>query len=117
MISVFPRRSLRLNSLVVQRSLVLVRPAGDLCVGGHVEGIEVENSLRRASVRSRAARALGKLGAKASVGKLNQLMRNDMISNVRDAACAALVKIGGPQAQRALRKLDLDPKTGKQHKE
>lgn len=53
-------------------------------------------------VRESAARSLGELGELAAVESLIRLMRNDSISDVREAATEALKLIGGPVAERAI---------------
>ncbi len=57
--------------------------------------------------RGSAARALGHLASDAPVPQLIHLMRNDPISDVRQAAGWALCAIGGPQAERALNRVGL----------
>lgn len=53
-------------------------------------------------VRICAVRALGNLRAQGQIPQFIDIMRNDHIGDVRDAAAAALRKIGGPEAKRAL---------------
>ena len=65
-------------------------------------------------VRASAARALGNLGEMGAVESLIHLMRNDGISDVREAATEALVEIGGPEAERAIRRVGIDPEKLKQ---
>lgn len=60
-------------------------------------------------VKAKAARALGKLGEKSAVESLINLMRNDGISDVREASAIALAIIGGTQSLRALKRVGLDP--------
>lgn len=59
-------------------------------------------------VRGDVALALGRLEATAAVPALVKVMRNDPISNVREAATRALCLIGGPDAGRALRRSGID---------
>ncbi len=59
-------------------------------------------------VRSDVALALGKLKANAGITALIHLMRNDPIYDVRQAATHALCMIGGPLAERALRRAGVD---------
>ncbi|XP_063448619.1 uncharacterized protein LOC134728118 [Mytilus trossulus] len=54
-------------------------------------------------VREAACLALGHLGVEAVIEELVNLWRNDIISNVREAALVALNKIGGPKANEAIR--------------
>ena len=61
-------------------------------------------------VRGDVAIALGRLRASAAVAALTRIMRNDPISNVREAATAALCAIGGPDAELALRRINVDCK-------
>jgi hypothetical protein len=59
-------------------------------------------------VRAAGARALGYLRAASAVRRLVYMMRNDPISQVRDSASAALCKIGGGEAERALDRAQVD---------
>ena len=59
-------------------------------------------------VRAGAVWALGNLKAVEAVRPLIHMMRNDSISDVREAATVALCKIGGPEAQRALNRTGID---------
>lgn len=54
-------------------------------------------------VREAACLALGSLGVEDAVEELVNLWRNDIISNVREAALAALNNIGGTKANEAIR--------------
>ena len=56
-------------------------------------------------VRASAAKALGALAAVEAVKPLISLVRNDPISDVRQEAGLALSAIGGPIAERALRRV------------
>jgi hypothetical protein len=59
-------------------------------------------------VKANAALALGKLGEKSAVEPLISLMRNDGISDVREASAIALARIGGDHSLRALKRVGLD---------
>ncbi len=59
-------------------------------------------------VRASAVLALGDLKAAAAVPELIRLERNDPISDVRAAARRALCMIGGPEAERTLRRAKVD---------
>jgi rRNA processing protein Krr1/Pno1 len=59
-------------------------------------------------VRGDSAAALGELKAREAVAALSKLMRNDPISDVREAATRALCAIGGKDADLALRRLSID---------
>ena len=54
-------------------------------------------------VREAACLSLGHLGIEAAVDELVNLWRNDIISNVREAALVALNNIGGDKANEAIR--------------
>ncbi|MCP5099785.1 MAG: TIR domain-containing protein [Chloroflexi bacterium] len=59
-------------------------------------------------VRAGVLQALGELNASAAVSRINHIMRNDPISDVRAAAQVALCKIDDPQAQRALQRAGVE---------
>lgn len=59
-------------------------------------------------VREAAVRSLGLLGSKEAASSLVDLMRNDPISTVREAAVEALCRIDSPLAHRALAKGKID---------
>ena len=60
-------------------------------------------------VKASAARALGKLAEKSAIEPLIHIMRNDGISDVRQASAIALAKIGSPHALRALKRVGINP--------
>jgi HEAT repeat protein len=59
-------------------------------------------------VRAGVLQALGQLNATAAVSRINHIMRNDPISDVRAAAQDALCAIDDPQAKRALRRAGIE---------
>lgn len=60
-------------------------------------------------VRASAARALGELQAQGRIRELTNLFRNDPIGDVRQAAYDALVKMPGPETERAVGRLTTTP--------
>ena len=59
-------------------------------------------------VRAGVLQALGQLNATAAVSRINHIMRNDPISDVRAAAQHALCQIDDPQAKRALQRAGIE---------
>lgn len=59
-------------------------------------------------VRASSAIALGKLKEKSAVEPLIRLMRNDGISDVREAAAVALCNLDSKRAERAMKRIGLD---------
>ncbi|XP_060075702.1 uncharacterized protein LOC132555370 isoform X2 [Ylistrum balloti] len=75
---------------------------------GANDGKTVSNVMRCLRSRDRIVReasclSLGVMKATVSIEKLVDLWRNDIISNVREAALAALRRIGGEKAEEAIR--------------
>ncbi len=90
-----------------------VAAAAAVALGAIGDGFAVEPLVDRLDhedrfVRGEVALALGKLGATGAVPVLVKLMRNDPISDVREAATRALCTIRGPNAERALRRSGID---------
>lgn len=98
-----------LRDLLTDKDVNVVAVAIISLARTNAQDIETIVSLRKCLkakdrvVREAACLALGHLGVEDAIEELVNLWRNDIISNVREAALVALNKIGGPKANEAIR--------------